>query len=247
MSSTHRLGVGRVFPVDWWPDQGLNIRWDSPVAVWDQSALCDGSTVNSIKHPQRSAALHILHRSKVNRKWSQLASHAHGEEVTRSINMRLSPNQLIDRRVSAALLQTSRTDVMWLEQGGIRVQIPECPSPLKSMTVNKDPVRLKQARDHQCHHWGALEQGTAVLGSSRGECVGLFLRKGVGLWIKEATGTYPEDGGAVWGAAEDAAVVEAESSGGDGVAVTSQHLHWNLKTRERTTALMYMLTHANTC
>lgn len=45
------------------------------------------------------------------------------------------------------------------------------------------------------------------------------------------TAAYPEDSGAVWGAAQDAAIVAADSSCGHNIAVSLQHLHWDLQTQ----------------
>lgn len=45
------------------------------------------------------------------------------------------------------------------------------------------------------------------------------------------TAAYPEDSGAVWGAAQDAAIVAADSSCGHSIAVSLQHLHWDLQTQ----------------
>lgn len=47
------------------------------------------------------------------------------------------------------------------------------------------------------------------------------------------TAAYPEDSGAVWGAAQDAAIVAADSSCGHSIAVSLQHLHWDLQTQHR--------------
>lgn len=47
------------------------------------------------------------------------------------------------------------------------------------------------------------------------------------------TAAYPEDSGAVWGAAQDTVIVAADSSCGHSIAVSLQHLHWDLQTQRR--------------